>query len=330
MDNSTSRIQQLQQLFAAKKVWIIIAGAALLLLLFSIVALVSSQQQPVPQNPGGPTPIGGRGGTGNTGPQVTPNASEIKGEKEAVLAVVDQVLNAVRSGVLDNATDSFIFGLGYWQTEEALIEFLRKDKVEFTQNGVYQGFTSIDNVHVVSDKAQALVLRTVQGRQRSARYDLQKTITGWKIVNIKYDQKLDLSSVQKLEDEHEEQLENGTYSSRPVTFILPAGDTVEVNKTFFSSPRDVEGTHEDVEISVLNAKANYLVVLYNGSRIVDNGYIRVGSPGTHFHAFDVRPLANVQGGSVIFYAENTQFDFEKLGKPADPLFEIPIKLDFSR
>lgn len=247
-----------------------------------------------------------------------------------IVAVVNAVLTATRTGTLQAATRYFMYGIDYWQTPEGVLHALRLDRASFTENGVYDAQVISEKVELAGNAAQVPVMHTILGKQTSSRYDLLLTPAGWRITQIAYGRQPDLLAVEQLQKEHVDSLNQPTYFQTPTTFTLPAGDVIEVEKTLFTSLRTASGAHQDIELAIRSAKRNYALALYDGAYVADSAIILINQPGTYVHSFDIRPLVGLMSGSLLFYPESTTFDRTKPGKPAGVLYEIPIKLDLKQ
>ena len=256
---------------------------------------------------------------------VTEEFQTIDNKKE-VLSLVENVLVNIKEGQLQRVKGYFMKGIDYWQTEDAILAILRNMKTQFTDNSEFTASVTPEDIEVVGDTAQVLIRYTTIGDSLTARTDLQKTIFGWRITDISYRQKLDLVEIEKLKQQQSIIFEKAKVSENPTTFILPGGDSVEINKTLFTALRKADGAHEDINITVYRANNNYIVALYDLSRVVDYGYIIQDTPGTYFHAFDIRLLIDQKGGMLLFYPDTVEINPVQVGKPTGVILEIPVKI----
>lgn len=248
---------------------------------------------------------------------------------QAAWSTANTLLAATREGNYGTAAEKFKTGQGYWQTAGATQDTLQTLKERWTDRNTFTGSVATKDVQTAGNKAQVLIRHTQASVEQTTRIDLEKSGTDWKVTDISFTKPLDLSQSEKTKKQEAGTLENAAVSESPVTQVLPNGDTLQLGKTKFTALRKPGGAHEDIDVTVTSATRNYVIALYDMSRIVDYGYIIKDTPGTYFHAFDIRPLLETKGGLLLLYPETVRISIGELGRPPGAIEEIPVKINTS-
>jgi hypothetical protein len=132
-------------------------------------------------------------------------------------------------------------------------------------------------------------------------------------------------------------LEKANYSKTPLSYTLPTGDTITVEKTDFqvSDPSNLRITGDDPGYVDFRFKVGtplnaYVVVLYEAPYVREVVKMYEGENFSGFdgyYSFDMREIQATGRGLVLFYPEGTPVTVDSVGIPAgNLLLSIPIKL----
>jgi hypothetical protein len=174
------------------------------------------------------------------------------------------------------------------------------------------------NVEVSQDQAQVLV-PIADLAHSTIRFDLQKDQGIWLIIDVMFNQPLNLKTLVQARGEAEFLFNNSEFYEFATFYDLNAQDELKIFRTLIAE------TDQRVRFSLQSTDQGYIVALYSPPDIVNHIDFPPGSQFTDINQFEIGDLLENRGILVV-YPAGTEILPHKPDITTSPIVQVPLKI----